>query len=150
MSKRKTRAADEYIEKYISALEEYSASEAEISSNLGDLYQRAGLFDEAEENYRRALSLAPQNILRLNDLAYFLIDSDRNVNEGLELAEKALEINPDNYTYLDTKGWGLYRQDKYQEAYDILQKSWNLRIQKAVYNNKVYLHLEAAKKALAK
>ncbi len=28
----------------------------------------------------------------MNNLAYFLIDKDRNINEGLELIDKALEI----------------------------------------------------------
>ena len=45
----------------------------------------------------------------------------------MELVDKALELSPDNYNYLDTKGWGLYKQGKYQEAFDILQKSWDLR-----------------------
>ena len=50
----------------------------------------------------------------LNNLAYFLIDKDRNINEGLELVDKALKLSPDNYNYLHTKGWGLYKQGKYQ------------------------------------
>ena len=29
--------------------------------------------------------------------------------------------------YLDTKGWGLFKQGKYQEALGVLQKSWDLR-----------------------
>ena len=33
----------------------------------------------------------------MNNLAYFLIDKDRNINEGLELVDKALKISPDNY-----------------------------------------------------
>ena len=28
----------------------------------------------------------------MNTLAYFLIDKDRNINEGLELVDKAIEI----------------------------------------------------------
>ena len=44
---------------------------------------------------------------------------------------KHLELSPDNYNYLDTKGWGLYKQGKYKEALDILQKSWDLRMEKA-------------------
>ena len=48
--------------------------------------------DKADKYYRKALSLEPENPVRLNDLAYFLIDKDRNVNEGMELVEKALEI----------------------------------------------------------
>ncbi len=85
----------------------------------------------------------------MNDLAYFLIDKDRNIIEGLELAGKALALSPDNYDYLNTKGWGLYKQGKYDEALDILQKSWDIRRDKAIYDHEAFLHLEAAKKAVA-
>jgi tetratricopeptide (TPR) repeat protein len=60
--------------------------------------------------------------------------------------DKALELSPYNYLYLDTKGWGLYKQGKYQEALAFLQKSWDL---KPIYDHDVNLHLEAAKKAVA-
>ena len=85
----------------------------------------------------------------MNNLAYFLIDKDRNIDEGLELVDKALKLSPDNYNYLHTKGWGLYKQGKYKEALDILQKSWDLRREKAIYDHEAFLHLEAAKKAVA-
>ena len=60
-----------------------------------------------------------------------------------------LKLSPDNYNYLYTKGWGLYKQGKYKEALEILQKSWDLRREKDVYNHEAFLHLEAAKKAVA-
>jgi uncharacterized protein HemY len=67
----------------------------------------------------------------------------------LELVDEALELGPDNFDFLDTKGWGLYKQGQYQEAKDILQKSWDLRMKNAIYNHAAYLHLEEAKKAVA-
>jgi uncharacterized protein HemY len=85
----------------------------------------------------------------MNDLAYFLIDKDRNTNEGVQLIDRVLKFRPDNFNFLHTKGWGLYKQGKYQEALEILQNSWDLRREKAVYNHAAFLHLEAAKKAVA-
>jgi tetratricopeptide (TPR) repeat protein len=108
-----------------------------------------GFYNKAEEYYRQALSLEPENSMRLNNLAYFLINKDRNINEGLQLVDNALKLNPDNYNYMYTKGWGLYKQGKYQEALEILQKSWDLRREKAVYDHQAYLYLEEAKKAVA-
>ena len=105
--------------------------------------------EKAEAILREALSLEPENPTILNNLAYFLIDKDRNLNEGIELIDKVLELNSDNYEYLDTKGWGLYKQGKYMEALDMLQKSWDLRRERAVYDHEAFLHLEAAKKAAA-
>ncbi len=112
-------------------------------------YSEVGSMDKAEEYYRQALSLEPVSPVRLNDLAYFLIDKERNINQGMELVEKALELRPDYYIYLHTKGWGLYKEGKYQEALEILQKSWDLRREKAIYDHEAFLHLEAAKKAVA-
>ena len=108
-----------------------------------------GKKDKAEEYYRKALSLEPDEPGRMNDLAFLLIDGERNITEGINLEDKALELKPDNYLFLHTKGWGLYKQGKYREALDMLQKSWNLRREKAVYDHQAYLHLEAAKKAVA-
>jgi hypothetical protein len=45
-----------------------------------------------------------------------LIETDKNVNEGLELVDKALALSPDNYGFIETKGWGLYKAGKYKQA----------------------------------
>jgi tetratricopeptide (TPR) repeat protein len=77
-----------------------------------------------------------------------LIDKDRNIQEGMDLVNKALELTPDFYDYLHTKGWGLYKQGHYEEALEILQKSWDLRMKNAIYDHEAFLHLEAAKRLL--
>jgi tetratricopeptide (TPR) repeat protein len=87
--------------------------------------------------------------LILYNLAYFLIDNNRNITEGLELANKGLKLNPENHNFLHTKGWGLYKQGKNNEALDLLQKSWDLRMRNAIYDHSAFLHLEAVKKAVA-
>ena len=140
------KATDEYIAQYVSALEKRSYSEADIASNLGGIYREAGMLQKAEELYREALSLQPGNATRLNNLAVILIDNDINIGEGLELAEKALEIEPDNFRYLGTKGWGFYKQGKFEEALEYLERSWEL---KPIFNHTLYLHLEAVKKAIS-
>jgi tetratricopeptide (TPR) repeat protein len=141
-----TVEADRYIKKYIFVCKDISYSEAVITTNLAAIYSEADILDKAERYYRQALVLEPEIISRLNNLAYFLIDKDRNINEGLEIVDKALELSPDNYASLHGKGWGLYKQGKYKEAQGFLEKSWKI---KPVYNHALYLHLEEVKKALA-
>ena len=145
----KSETANDYIERYKSILKENSATEATIISSLASIYTEAEIPDKAEEYYRQALSLEPNSTVRMNTLAYFLIVNDRNINEGLGLIDNALELSTDNYNFLHTRGWGLYKQGKYQEALETLQKSWDLRREQAVYNHEAYLHLEEAKKAVA-
>ena len=145
LSTGKIKEADEYIAQYISALEERSNSKAAIASNLGGFYWDAGMLQKAEEKYREALSLQPESPARINNLAYILIYNEIDIEEGLELADKAISIDPDNYLFLYTKGWGLYKQGKYEEALEYLEKSWELN---PIYNHEVFLHLEAARKAV--
>ena len=148
LTKKDTVEANQYIEKYKFLCKKESLSDAYILQNIGEIYRQADLFDKAEGYYRKALTSDPENPELINILAYFLINNNRNVLEGLELAEKTLRLRPDFYVYLDTKGWGLYKQGKYREALDTLQKSWDLRRQNAEYFHEAFLHLEAAKKAV--
>jgi tetratricopeptide (TPR) repeat protein len=141
-----TLAADNNIKKVISLNNERGLSDADISARIGGIYFSAGMMGRAEKYYRRALSLQPGNPDRQNDLAYFLINSRGNVAEGLELAGKALKSDPDNYRFLDTKGWGLYKEGKYREALDLIKRSWDLR---PVYDYSIYTHLQEAEKAVS-
>jgi tetratricopeptide (TPR) repeat protein len=144
--------ANRFIEKYRYICKENLWTEADIVTDLAKLYSDAGIPEKGEKYFRQALLLiepASDNSWYVNNLARFLIDKDRNINEGLELIKKPLDLNPENYEYLDTEGWGLYKQGKYQEAYSNLQKSWDLRMKYDIYNYEAYLHLEAAKKAVA-
>jgi tetratricopeptide (TPR) repeat protein len=150
LTKKDMVAANRYIEKYISLRkEDPEVTEAAISISLAGIYSEAEILDKAEEYYRKALSLEPDNASRMNSLAYFIIDKDRNINEGLQLIDTALKINPISFNFLHTKGWGLFKQGKYKEAFEILQKSWDIRREKARYNHEAFIHLEAAKNAVA-
>jgi len=142
LSRGRMNAADKYIEEYKSVYRETGISDASLANKLGNVYWNSHLLDKAEEYFRKSIKLEPGEPSWLNTLAYLLIDHERNIGEGLELVDKALEISPDNYLYLDTKGWGLYKQGNYQEALEILERSWEL---KPTYDHNIFLHLEEAK-----
>jgi tetratricopeptide (TPR) repeat protein/TolB-like protein len=138
--------AKQYIEKFVRISTENLVPEIKIRSGVAAIYSEAGFSDKAENYYRQALSLDPENPGLINNLASFLIDNDLKVNEGVTLIDKALKTSPDNFLFNSTKGWGLYKQGKYQDALDYLQKSDSL---KPFYSHEIYLKLEAAKKAVA-
>jgi tetratricopeptide (TPR) repeat protein len=148
LSTGKTKAANRYLDKYKTLGEQQGESEINSANALGFIYWQADLPDKAEEYFRESMKMRPDNPDVMNTLAFFLIDTDRNVSEGLELADEALQVKPDDYFYLDTKGWGLYKQGKYEDARIILDKSWELKT--AGFDDEVYLHIEAVKKAIAR
>jgi AraC-like DNA-binding protein/tetratricopeptide (TPR) repeat protein/TolB-like protein len=143
-----TVAANEYIREYISVRKGNSSSDADIAEGLGDMYWLAKKWDKGEEYYRKALSLEPEDPSRMNALANRLIDRNRNLSEVTELMNKALErasTKYDYYNYSDTKGYALYKAGKYQEALDILQKTWDETPFKFYA---LRSHLEQVKKAI--
>jgi tetratricopeptide (TPR) repeat protein len=121
--------ANRYIGRYISINKnKFSSSKAHIAEGVGDIYNMAGMFDKAEEYYRKALSLEPENPGRMDYLAGFLIYNNRKLNEVAELMDKAMKLaatKTDYYNYLNTKGWGLYKSGNNREALEILQKTFD-------------------------
>ncbi|MBG0857932.1 MAG: hypothetical protein IQL11_00405 [Bacteroidales bacterium] len=138
---------EKYLNKALRLAKENSWTEPNASAQMAFGYFEIGKEDKAEQYYRHALILEPEKPERRNNLAFFLIDSERNIEEGMKLVEEALDLSPDNYLFLDTKGWGLYKQGRYSEANEIIRKSWDLRKEKAVYDHKAFLRLDEVKKA---
>lgn len=149
LSSGKKKAADNYLEKYQKVMKENSSREETISNSIAKMYYDAKNNDKAEEFFRRSLSLDPECLEYVFDLSRFLIETGRNINEGIELINEALVSDPENYNYLDCKGWGLYRQGKFKEATEYLQKSWHIRMQIGIYDYNAWLHLETVKKAVS-
>ena len=118
-----TVRATELINKQLKLAKEQGISPGVVEDWQGNLYYDAKSLDKAEEHYRAALKLDPDNYWRLNGLAAFLINNDRNINEGMNLINTAIEINPVNGFLLWTKGNGYYKQGKYKEALDLLQQA---------------------------
>lgn len=148
LSEEDTVSANQYIRKY-KLLRNNSWSKGRVSNGIAVIYSRGGYPGIAESYYRETLALEPENTTWINNLGFFLIDEDRNTDEGLELIDKALNLDSDNYLLLDSKGWGLYKKGRYKEALDVIQKSWDLRLQNARYDHAAYLRMEEVKKAAA-
>ena len=125
VSKGNAKKATGLIKKCEYLCKQTGLTESQIQANIGNLYEEVDSLDKAEKYYRQALSLQPDDPQILNDLAWLLINYNRNTNEGLQLINKALALGSDNSNslFLKTKGWGLYKQGKYDEALEFLNKS---------------------------
>jgi tetratricopeptide (TPR) repeat protein len=69
--------------------------------------------------YKSAIAVDPSNAFALNNLAYALEPTD--LDEALRLAERAVEIAPDNAAAQDTLGGIYYRKQMYGTAVDHLK-----------------------------
>jgi tetratricopeptide (TPR) repeat protein len=146
LSQGDTIEANEYIAKLRSLGVPEIYREHDINHFIGSIYEEAGYVDIAEKILRQTYDANPQDNELIYDLAYLLIDHDINVNEGLKLINRALEIEPDNPYYLDTKGWGLHKQGKDSVALELLNKAWDLSL---FYEHDIFLHIKEVEQALA-
>lgn len=137
---------NKYLEQYINILRYNSVPEADITARIASAYWEADLPDKAENAYRKVISEFGETPSRLNDLASFLIETEKGVEEGLELIGKALEMRPGDYTYLDTRGWGLYKLGRYEEALQVLNTAWD---NSPIFSQYLNQHIREVEQALA-
>lgn len=83
---------------------------------MGDAYYQKKDTKNAFKAYDKALKFSPDNIYILNNYAYFLSLTGKNLKKAYAMSKKTIEAEPDNATYLDTFGWILYLQGKALEA----------------------------------
>jgi tetratricopeptide (TPR) repeat protein len=120
----------------------------DISSNdpnaarllLGLVEHKAGNHQAAIEQYRKVLETDPNNLLVLNNLAYWLAVDSHQPDEALKFAQQAEEIAPADPNVEDTLGWVLYQKGIYQTAVVHLEEA----VSKAERNPVTRYHLAMA------
>jgi tetratricopeptide (TPR) repeat protein len=88
----------------------------QVLSMMGDLKFRMKEFDSSYVFYEEALKISPEELLILNNYAYFLAEGDRELKKALKMAETVMSKEGDNETYIDTYAWVLYKLGRYREA----------------------------------
>ena len=95
---------------------------AQTWSILGDLYYAADESRKSFQAYEKSLKIDPEQSGVLNNYAYFLTLSGKNLQKAYEMSKKSVDAEPKNATYLDTFGWVLYTMGRYQEAKTIFRQ----------------------------
>lgn len=88
----------------------------DIYAMLGDILQNEKRTQEAYAAYDSCLIYNPDNIMCLNNYAYFLSLEGKDLKRAEKMSYRAISAEPNNGTYLDTYAWILYQQQRYEEA----------------------------------
>ena len=83
---------------------------------MGDLLHQKGLAREAFEAYDSCLQWKDDNIMCLNNYAYYLSELGQQLDKAEAMSYKTVKAEPKNATYLDTYAWILFMQKRYAEA----------------------------------
>lgn len=134
----------EAVAEFHKALEATPAADHEMQSNilcaLGDEYYRQELPDSAFAYYDRALEQNPDNLLALNNCAYFMAEQNLDLDKAEKMSAICVRQNPENSTSLDTYAWILFKKKDYAAAKDAIDRALALDAEAEHPNADVLAH----------
>jgi predicted Zn-dependent protease len=90
---------------------------------LGAAYDRDRRFDAAERVFREMIAGDPAQADALNYLGYLLADRGERLDEAVSLIRRALDVERDNPSYLDSLGWAYFRLGDFAQAQAPLERA---------------------------
>jgi tetratricopeptide (TPR) repeat protein len=100
-----------------------SPSDSGLYLSMADLYTDADRPDAALKTLEDAAKKFPAEADVLNYLGYMLADRGQRLEESVKLITRALEIDPDNPSYLDSLGWAHFKRGDLAQAETFLAKA---------------------------
>lgn len=88
--------------------------------------ERMGDFEQAEPVFRRALEFVPEDPQVLNYLGYSLIEKGRNLDEALDMIQRAVAGDPESGYITDSLGWAYFRLGRYDDAVPVMERAVEL------------------------
>ena len=88
--------------------------------------------DEAKAVMERIVDKDAGHADALNYLGYSLAEDGRDLERALGMIEKALEKEPDNPFFLDSKAWALYKLKRMDDALAAIEKAINHKVKDAI------------------
>jgi tetratricopeptide (TPR) repeat protein len=128
---------------YAEAIETYTQAIAKKNEKAnwalyyfrGISYERNKQWSQAEADFKKALSLYPDQPLVLNYLGYSWVDQGLNLDEAFAMLHKAVELHPTDGYIVDSLGWANYKLGRYDEAVKELERAIDLKSSDPVIND---------------
>lgn len=92
-------------------------------NSIAHYYHELGQNKASDSVYDALLVKDPENVMALNNYAYFLSERGERLDFALNLSKKTLEMDFNNSNNLDTYGWILYKMRRYEDAKFYLEKA---------------------------
>ena len=101
----------------------------------GIAYERTKEWPKAEADFYKALELNPNEPHVLNYLGYSWIDMGINLDKGLDLVKKAVELKSDDGYIVDSLAWAYFKLGRFPEAVTELERAILLKPDDPVLND---------------
>lgn len=105
-----------FFEKGVELTDDRLQLKSQFYSYLGDCYYNIDSTAQAFRMFDRVLDINPKDVLVLNNYAYYLSLLDKDLGKAEDMSSRAVMMEPENGTYLDTHAWVLFKRKVYSEA----------------------------------
>jgi tetratricopeptide (TPR) repeat protein len=105
---------------------ELNPADLNVLSSLGLTYDALKMHAESDSTYERALRIDPHFALVLNNYAYSLSERGLQLERAAIMSKESLDKDSANASYLDTYGWILFKNERYEEALLYIKKAVEL------------------------
>ena len=118
--------AIEYYTEIITSLTDNSEIKSDLLYRRGGSYERLGDYQKADEDLKYSLKINPDDAYVLNYLAYSWLERDYQIDEAMEMLEKAYTLRSNDPYITDSIGWAYYLIKNYNEAEKYIKKAVEL------------------------
>lgn len=95
----------------------------EFYSRLGDNYHELKNNEESDKYYEKTLDINPKNAFVLNNYSYYLSLRGEKLEKAAAMSKLSNEIVVNQASFQDTYAWILYKQEKFTDAKEWLEKA---------------------------
>lgn len=88
-----------------------------------DPQKKEALWQRAENDFKKALELKPNQPDVLNYLAYGWLIMGRNIEQAKQMLKMAITLKPMEAQIIDSFGWALYSLQDYEQAVEYLEEA---------------------------
>jgi tetratricopeptide (TPR) repeat protein len=134
-SRKEYKEAAEVYSKAIAKIKEPTKQNWSLFYFRGISYERSKEWPKAEADLQKSLELYPDQPQVLNYLGYSWVDQGINLDKGIKMIRRAVELKPNDGYIVDSLGWAQYRLGNYQEASDALERAIELKPEDPVIND---------------
>ena len=103
-----------------------NATRSQLLASIGDIHYMENNADSAFVYYREAVALDPENLLALNNFAYYLAEKDQDLDLAERYSSICVRANPENDTAIDTYAWIFYKKKDYVKAKEWIDQALDI------------------------
>ena len=94
-----------------------------VLHSIAILYDEIGEWVKSDKIYDQLIKNNPNDAQAYNNYAYSLVERNKDLQRALSYAKKAVKLEPENPSYLDTIGWAYYKMNDIKKARAFIEQS---------------------------